>query len=228
LLACHNGSLESLLAGEQTGVDGLQDRRGIDHATAKVTTVQSLDGIFTPLDLIELDINVTLRVRVDSDVEDVAVFVFGFLADLILQFLDPVFSLLVVGIKHVVEDHAAGDLGHIDGKRLRLGPDRLGCLAFLISLGGRLVGSGQFAHQGITAVVAEADSSDIRVVEGTSPAVLVAVTSASPVKVGLLAAAAAGTRKGGALERVLTRELLEKVGGALRRELVGPERLGSI
>jgi uncharacterized protein YfcZ (UPF0381/DUF406 family) len=81
-------------AREQTAVDGINDRRGINHPSAKVTPVQALDGILATLNLVELEVNVTLRVRVDRDVNNMAVFRLGFLTDIVLELLDPCFTLL--------------------------------------------------------------------------------------------------------------------------------------
>lgn len=86
--------LKSLgICSEETGVDGIYHGRSSDHPAAEVATVKALDGVLASLHLVKLEINVSLGVGLDGDVDDVAVFVFRLLTNILLQFLDPVVSL---------------------------------------------------------------------------------------------------------------------------------------
>ena len=57
--------LYSLGAREQTAVDCIHNRCGADHASTKVSAVESLDGVLAPLNLVELEVDVALRVGVE-------------------------------------------------------------------------------------------------------------------------------------------------------------------
>lgn len=52
--------LDSLCAREQTAVDSIHNRSGANHASTKVTPVQTLNSILASLDLVELEINIAL------------------------------------------------------------------------------------------------------------------------------------------------------------------------
>jgi hypothetical protein len=85
---------ERPLAGENTAVDCVHNRCSADHASAKVPSIQALDGILSALNLVELEVDVALRVGIQSNVYDVAVLLFGFLSNVIFEFLDPLFTFL--------------------------------------------------------------------------------------------------------------------------------------
>lgn len=88
--------LDSLCTREQTAVDSVHNRRGANHASTKVTTIQTLDSILTALDLVKLQIYVALRIRVEGDMDNMTIFFSGFLSNVILQFLNPAFTFLPV------------------------------------------------------------------------------------------------------------------------------------
>lgn len=77
---------------EDTAVDGVHDRLGGDRAAAEETTVETLDGVFAALDLVEFQVDVAFRVRIYGDVNNMAIFVIALLADVLLEFFDPVFA----------------------------------------------------------------------------------------------------------------------------------------
>ncbi len=57
-------ALDSFRAREQTAVDGVHNRSGGDHLAAEVATVETLDGVLAALDLVELEVDVSGRVRI--------------------------------------------------------------------------------------------------------------------------------------------------------------------
>lgn len=76
---------ESLrVCSEETGVDGIYHRRGSDHPAAEVATVEALDCVLASLHLVKLEIDISLGVGLDGDVDDVAVFVFRLLTNVLL------------------------------------------------------------------------------------------------------------------------------------------------
>jgi hypothetical protein len=86
---------ESLrVCSEETGINGIYHRRSSDHSAAEVATVEALYRVLASLHLVKLEINVSFGVGLDGDVDDVAIFVLRFLANILLEFLDPVVSLL--------------------------------------------------------------------------------------------------------------------------------------
>jgi len=89
-------NLNSLGAREQTAVDCIHNRRGADHATSKVPAVQALDGVLATLNLVEFEKDVAIRVGVQRNMDYVAIFLFGFLSNVILEFFDPAFTFLPV------------------------------------------------------------------------------------------------------------------------------------
>ena len=51
-------------AREQTAVDGIHNRCGADHPSAEVAAIEALDGVLATLDLVELEVDVALRVGI--------------------------------------------------------------------------------------------------------------------------------------------------------------------
>jgi len=90
--------LDRLGAREQTAVDRVHDRSSSDHPSVKVAAVQALDGVLSARDLVELEINVALRVGVERDVHNVAVLLLGLEADFVLELLGPVLTHLPVTV----------------------------------------------------------------------------------------------------------------------------------
>jgi hypothetical protein len=100
---------ESLrVCSEETGIDGIYHRRSSDHPAAEVATVEAFDRVLASLHLVKLEINISFGVGLDGDVDDMAVFVLRLLANILLEFLDPVVSLF-----------PAIELANIDSQRQR-------------------------------------------------------------------------------------------------------------
>lgn len=77
--------LESLrVCSEETGVDGIYHWRSSDHPAAKVATVKALDCVLASLHLVKLEIDISFRVGLDGDVDDVAIFVLRLLTNILL------------------------------------------------------------------------------------------------------------------------------------------------
>jgi hypothetical protein len=57
--------------------------------TAKVTSIQTLDGIFTTRYPLEFEIDVALGVGIEGDVDNMSIFAFAFGADVVFEFFDP-------------------------------------------------------------------------------------------------------------------------------------------
>lgn len=112
---------ESLgVCSEKTGVDSVNHRGGSNHSAAKIPAVQTLDGILTARDLVEFEVDISLGVGIDGDVDDVTVFGLGLSTHVVFKLLDPVVALfpfeivsqyvlklfctihLLVWVKHVV------------------------------------------------------------------------------------------------------------------------------
>lgn len=91
--------LHGLCAREETAVDCIHDRLCSDDFSAEKSPVQPLDGILTALDTVEFEVDVALRVRIYSNVNDVTIFLLTLSADVILQILDPGVSFLTVEIR---------------------------------------------------------------------------------------------------------------------------------
>ena len=85
--------LNSLGAREQTAVDCVHNRRGTDHAATEISAVKALDGVFSSLHLVELQVDISLRIRIEGNMDNMSILVFGFLSNVILQFLDPALTL---------------------------------------------------------------------------------------------------------------------------------------
>jgi hypothetical protein len=93
------GRSECLSPREQTAVHSVNDGLRTDLPTAKVSSVQSLDGVLASADPVELEVDVALSVGVEGDVHDMAVFFFAFGADIVFEFFDPdltFFSVVIV------------------------------------------------------------------------------------------------------------------------------------
>ena len=61
----HRLASDGSCAREQTAVDRVNDWRGVYHPAAKVSSVQALDRILPALNLIELEIDIALRIGID-------------------------------------------------------------------------------------------------------------------------------------------------------------------
>lgn len=86
----------SLGTREQTAVDCVHNRRGANHASTEITTVEALDCVFASLDLVEFEVYVALRVRFEGNMDHMAIFLFGFLSNVILQFFNPGFTFFPI------------------------------------------------------------------------------------------------------------------------------------
>jgi hypothetical protein len=76
-------ALDCSSAREQTAVDGIHNRRCVDHSSAKVSAVETFDRVLAALDLVKLEVDVAGGVGVDGDVDNVSVLLFGFLSNII-------------------------------------------------------------------------------------------------------------------------------------------------
>lgn len=92
-MASHVSFLYGSGAREETAVDSIHNGRCINHPAAKVSSVQALDGIFTALDFVELEIDVTLGVRIDGNMNNVSILPLSFRSNVVFEFLDPVVAL---------------------------------------------------------------------------------------------------------------------------------------
>lgn len=83
---------------KQAAIHSINNITSRNHPSAKESSIQTFNGILTTHDAVELHINVALRVGIDSDVDDVAVFVFGFDADVVFELFDPVVAGFSAGM----------------------------------------------------------------------------------------------------------------------------------
>ena len=60
-----------------------------DLPTPKEPAVETLDGILSTLDLVELEVDVALGVGIKGNVDDFAVFLGAFCTDVVFEFFDP-------------------------------------------------------------------------------------------------------------------------------------------
>ncbi len=119
--------------------------------------------------------------------DHMAIFFFGFLSNVILQLLDPVFTFLPTRkkkkrlaevprksgmekevdvlryLKHVVEYNAAAGHVYINRERLGFGL-RLKNLSLITASTGGFIGPSKFPHQCISAVVVEVHAGDISII----------------------------------------------------------------
>ena len=98
-----SGHLNSLGTREETAVDGIHDGLRGDLFASKETSIEAFDSVLAALNTVELQVNVALRVRIYRDVNNMAIFLFALLADVILQILDPSFTGFSVKKLSVVE-----------------------------------------------------------------------------------------------------------------------------
>jgi hypothetical protein len=82
-------ALESLGSAEQAAVNGVNDRLRGDLPTAKEATVQALNGFLTARDSLEFEVDVALSVRIQGDMNNLAVLVLAFGFDVVFELFDP-------------------------------------------------------------------------------------------------------------------------------------------
>lgn len=172
---------------------------------------------------------------------DVAILGLGLFADIVLELLDPVFTLFPVErlasghqpsrdkgvdvlsrVKHVVKNNASTGHVHVDRQRLGL---RLGLenLSVRNNASRWLVSSCQLPHEGIATIVVKVDTGNVGVVESTGTGALLVVACASAIKVGSSGATSAGARESRSLEllmMILSLEPLQEIGSGLWGKLI--------
>jgi hypothetical protein len=74
---------------EKTAVDGIDNGLGTDLSTTKKSPVQPLDGVFTSLYTIKLEVDVTLSVWIKGNMDNMTVFLFALSFDIVFKLLDP-------------------------------------------------------------------------------------------------------------------------------------------
>lgn len=193
------GKSECLGPREQAAVHGVNDWLCANLPTAKVSSIQSFDGIFASADTLELEVNIALGVGIERDVDDMAILLFAFSSDIVLEFFDPRFTFFPVGplaivvrdrnsiyllgrIEHVSEQDASTRLADINRKRFRffLGGNSN---TFRVCLSRGFVGPGKFAHQCISTVIVEVHTRDVCIIQGTcTTGALVVVTATCTVE----------------------------------------------
>lgn len=80
--------------GEETAIDGLDDRLSSDGATAEESAVETLDGILAARDRFELDVDVALGVGVYCNVNNLAILLLALVANVVLELSGPVVATL--------------------------------------------------------------------------------------------------------------------------------------
>ena len=162
---------------------------------------------------------------------DVAIFLFGFLSNVILKLLDPAFTFfpvfalvkitdkdnsmkrnVLLGIKHIVQDYTATCHVYLDREGFGLSL-RFNDRSFVLSAVGGLVRSSKFSHQGITTIIVKVHTSNVSVVQGTGTGCLVVVTAAGSIEARRLRTSSTSTGESRALIwLVLALESLQEIG----------------
>jgi len=81
---------------EKTAVDSIDNGLRADLATTEKSSVESFDGVLTSLYTIKLEVDVTLRVWIKGNVDNMTVFLLAFSLDIILKLFDPGVALFSV------------------------------------------------------------------------------------------------------------------------------------
>ncbi len=89
LIATGRSHSERFRAREQTAVHGVNDWLSADLPTAKVPPIETLDGIFASADTFEFEVNVAGSIWIEGDVDDMAVLLLAFGADIVFELFDP-------------------------------------------------------------------------------------------------------------------------------------------
>lgn len=69
--------------GEKTAIYGINNGLGGDLSPAEKSAVKAFNGILTALDSVEFQVDVALRVWIYGDVNDMAIFILAFGADVV-------------------------------------------------------------------------------------------------------------------------------------------------
>ena len=86
-LGWRNSKLDSLR--EQAAIDGINDRLSGDLSSSKEATVETFNGVLASLYTIKFEIDVTLAMSIEGDMDHVTIFLFTLSLDIILELLDP-------------------------------------------------------------------------------------------------------------------------------------------
>lgn len=77
---------------KKRAINGVDNRLRADLSPAEESAVETLDGVFAALDLVEFEVDITLGVGIEGDVDDLAVFFGAFGADVVFELFDPGFA----------------------------------------------------------------------------------------------------------------------------------------
>ncbi len=81
---------------EKTAVDSVDYGLSTDLPATEKSSVESLDGVFTSLYTIKLEVDVTLGIRIKGNVDNMTVFLFTFSLHIVFELLDPNIALFSV------------------------------------------------------------------------------------------------------------------------------------
>lgn len=89
---------ESLRTREEGAVDCINDRLSGDCSPAKEPPIQTLDGVFTALDAVKLNVDIALSVWVDGNMDRMTVLFLTLGLDVIFEFFYPRVSSFSVNL----------------------------------------------------------------------------------------------------------------------------------
>lgn len=95
-LKADGGRSESFGPREETAVDGVNNRLSTDLPTAKESSIETSDSVLAARNFVEFEIDVALCVRVQSNMNNMAILALALVTHIVLQFLDPAFSFFPV------------------------------------------------------------------------------------------------------------------------------------
>lgn len=73
-------------------VDRVDDSLRTDRLAAKEPAVEASDGVLSTFHSVKFDINVSVGVRVNSEMDNVAIFILTFATYVVFEFFDPGFA----------------------------------------------------------------------------------------------------------------------------------------
>lgn len=81
---------------EKRAVNSINNRLRANLSPTEESAVESLDSILASLDLVKLKVDVTLSIRIEGNMDNLAVFLVAFGADVVFKLFDPGFTILPI------------------------------------------------------------------------------------------------------------------------------------
>ena len=90
---------------EQRAVNGINNWLRADLPSTEESAVKPLDCILASLYLVKFEVDITLSVRIEGDVDNLAIFLGALGTDIVFKFFDPDFAFFPVALSMTIQEY---------------------------------------------------------------------------------------------------------------------------